>query len=70
MSPICERSICSVVTSAIAGWGIIASDIGLAAMTSLLSYVGFTYGGKTVLMYYFIPYMVSAEFFPRSSYSL
>ena len=49
--------------------GIIASDIGLAAMTSVLVSACIAYGGQTVLMYYFIPYMVRATCFPLIAYS-
>ncbi|CCM00809.1 uncharacterized protein FIBRA_02851 [Fibroporia radiculosa] len=43
--------------------GIVLSDIGLIGMGSILYYASKLYGGKAVLMYYFIPYVVRGVFF-------
>lgn len=54
----------SILTSV--GMGIIASDIGLTVMASLLVYAALTYGSRAVLIYYFIPYMVGTAHLPCS----
>ena len=37
------------------------TDIGLATMASILIYFGYVYGFTSVLMYYWIPYMVNTH---------
>ena len=47
----------------ISGRAIIASDVGLVVMLSLLVSFGYAYGFRSVMYYYFIPYMVRPHTF-------
>ena len=40
------------------GQGIIMSDIGISAMIGVLVYLGNLWGWKTIVAYYFIPYVL------------
>ena len=47
-----------VLTCLDTGRGILISDIGISVMLLALGYFAYTYGWASLVMYYFIPYML------------